>query len=112
MWNKKIISLEKLSSLVQKYKKKGKKTILCHGVFDLLHLGHIKHFEEAKQLGDLLIVTVTPDKYVKKGPNRPVFSTEQRIEALSSLHFVDYVAATKWESAVETIKIIKPNIYC
>ena len=41
----------------------------CHGVFDLLHLGHIKHFENAKNFGDILIVTVTPDEYVKKGPN-------------------------------------------
>ena len=112
MQNKKKITLEKLGNLVEKYKKKGKKIVLCHGVFDLIHLGHIKHFEEAKRHGDVLIVTVTQDEHVKKGPNRPVFSLHQRIEALSALHIVDYVAANKWEKAVEAIKIIKPNIYC
>ena len=50
------------------------KIVLCHGVFDLLHLGHIKHFEKAKSFGDIVIVTVTPDQFVKKGPNRPVFN--------------------------------------
>ena len=112
MKNKKIITLEKLSDIVRKYKKRGKKVVLCHGVFDLLHLGHIKHFEEAKSCGDVLIVTVTEDKYVKKGPNRPIFSLLNRMEALSSLSIIDYVAANRWESAVETIKTVKPNIYC
>ena len=74
MKTKKIIDLDKLSSLVVKYKKRKRKIVLCHGVFDLLHLGHIKHFEEAKKQGDVLIVTVTPDKHVYKGPNKPVFT--------------------------------------
>jgi rfaE bifunctional protein nucleotidyltransferase chain/domain len=109
---KKILDLDKLSSLVAKYKKRKRKIVLCHGVFDLLHLGHIKHFEEAKKHGDVLIVTVTPDNYVYKGPNKPVFSLQQRIETLAALQTVDFVAANKWESAIETIKIVKPNIYC
>ena len=112
MNNKKIVNLDKLAGIVAKYKKNKKKVILCHGVFDLLHLGHIKHFEEAKSLGDLLVVTVTADKNVNKGPNKPVFTLQQRMEALAALNKVDFVAANKWESAEETIKILKPNIYC
>ena len=112
MSDKKIIHLEKLVNLVKNYKKKGKKIVLCHGVFDLLHLGHIKHFEEAKKYGDILIVTVTPDKYVNKGANRPVFLLQQRMEALSALNVIDFVAPNKWKSAIETIKILEPNIYC
>ena len=108
----KILELENLAKIVAKHKAKKKKIVLCHGVFDLLHLGHIKHFEEAKKNGDLLVVTVTPDKYVYKGPNKPVFSLNQRIETLAALNIIDYVAANRWESAIETIKIIKPNIYC
>ena len=73
----KILELENLAKIVAKHKAKKKKIVLCHGVFDLLHLGHIKHFEEAKKNGDLLVVTVTPDKYVYKGPNKPVFSLNQ-----------------------------------
>ena len=109
MQNKKILDLNKLSLLVEKFKKKRKKIVLCHGVFDLLHLGHVKHFEEAKRYGDILVVTVTPDKYVYKGPNKPVFSLQERIETLAALHVIDFVAANKWESAIETIQIVKPN---
>ena len=109
---KKISNLDDLQKIIKKFKKKGKKIVQCHGVFDLLHLGHIKHFEKAKNFGDILIVTVTPDEYVKKGPNRPVFSLRQRMESLSALEVVDYVAPNKWDNAEKAIKIVKPNVYC
>ena len=112
MQNKKILDLEKLSNLVARYKKKGKRFVLCHGVFDLLHLGHIKHFEEAKKHGDMLIVTITPDKYVNKGPNRPIFSLAARMESISALKDVDYVAPNISANALEPIKTLKPDIYC
>ncbi len=54
--------------------RKGKKIVHCHGVFDLLHIGHIKHFQEAKSMGEILVVTITPDRFVSKGPSRPIFS--------------------------------------
>lgn len=111
MQKKKILDLNTLATLVGKLKKKRKKIVLCHGVFDLLHLGHIKHFEEAKKYGDILVVTVTPDKHVNKGPNKPVFSLQNRIETLAALNVIDFVAANKWESALETIKVLKPNFY-
>ena len=63
---KKIHSIENLKKLLKNIKQ-IKKIVLCHGVFDLLHIGHIRHFNEAKNLGDILIVTVTPDQYVNKG---------------------------------------------
>ena len=56
--SKKIISIENLKKIVNKSKLKKRKIVLCHGVFDLLHIGHIKHFEEAKSFGDVLVVTV------------------------------------------------------
>ena len=68
----KIFSLKKLSKIIEKEKEKNKKIILCHGVFDLLHVGHIKHLEKAKQLGDKLVVSITSDKFVNKGPGKPV----------------------------------------
>jgi rfaE bifunctional protein nucleotidyltransferase chain/domain len=107
----KIISIEKLSSKVKTAKQQGRKIIHCHGVFDLLHIGHIKHFNEAKSHGDILVVTVTPDEYVNKGPNRPAFSTELRLEALAALESIDFVAKNEWPTAVTTIKQIKPDIY-
>ncbi|MDP7675248.1 MAG: adenylyltransferase/cytidyltransferase family protein, partial [Dehalococcoidia bacterium] len=110
--NKKIKTLEELQQITADLKSQGKKVVHCHGVFDLLHIGHIKHFEEAKTFGDVLIVTITPDEYVHKGPNRPAFTTELRLEALAALETVDFVAANKWPVAVETIKVLQPAIYC
>jgi len=110
--NKKILNLEELKKIVSNYKSKGKTIVHCHGVFDLLHLGHIKHFEEAKSLGDILIVTITPDEFVNKGPNRPAFATEFRLEALAALESIDFVAANRWPTSVETIKMLEPDIYC
>ena len=78
----KIYSLEKLQRILNKERIKGKKIILCHGVFDLLHIGHIKHFKEAKNFGDILVVTLTPDQFVNKGPNRPFFNEQLRLEAI------------------------------
>ena len=108
---RKIISIEQLSSKVQRAKKQGKKIVHCHGVFDLLHIGHIKHFNEAKSHGDLLVVTVTPDEYVNKGPNRPAFTMELRLEALAALESIDFVARNEWPTAIKTIEKIKPDIY-
>tara|TARA_Y100000591_G_C21855074_1_gene715015 strand:+ start:6080 stop:7603 length:1524 start_codon:yes stop_codon:yes gene_type:complete len=110
--NKKIKNLEDLKIILDDLKVRGKKIVHCHGVFDLLHLGHIKHFEEAKTFGDVLVVTITPDEFVHKGPNRPAFTTVLRLEALAALESIDFVAANKWPIAVETIKLIKPDIYC
>ena len=61
---KKIIELDLLRKNLKKIKNKGKKIVLCHGCFDLIHPGHIKHFQEAKKMGNILIVTVTPDATV------------------------------------------------
>ena len=88
----KIKSIEKLKKIALKEKKQGKKIILCHGTFDLLHIGHIKHFKEEKSLGDKLFVTITSDKFVNKGPQRPAFNEKHRLESIASLSFVDYVA--------------------
>jgi rfaE bifunctional protein nucleotidyltransferase chain/domain len=108
----KIYPLKNLSSIIKEEKKSKKKIILCHGVFDLLHVGHIKHLEKAKELGDKLVVTITSDRYVNKGPGRPIFNQKLRSESIAALECVDYVAINDNKTAVEPIKIIKPNIYC
>ena len=110
--HKKIKTLEELQQIAADLQSKGKKIVHCHGVFDLLHIGHIKHFEEARTFGDVLVVTITPDEFVHKGPNRPAFTTALRLEALAGLESIDFVAANKWSNAVETIKTIQPDIYC
>jgi rfaE bifunctional protein kinase chain/domain/rfaE bifunctional protein nucleotidyltransferase chain/domain len=107
----KIMSLDALASVTEAARAAGKTIVHCHGVFDLLHIGHIKHFQAARQLGDLLIVTITPDHLVDKGPHRPMFPDQLRAEALASLECVDCVAINKWPSAVETIRLLKPHFF-
>ena len=92
-------------------KSKSKKVILCHGVFDLLHIGHIKYFKEAKSMGDVLVVSITPDRYVNKGPGRPAFTEKHRLEAIDALGVVDYAFINEWPTAIDTIKILKPDVY-
>ncbi len=111
MTNNKINNLDSICSLIKSQKLNGKKIILCHGVFDLLHIGHIKYFEEAKSMGDTLIVTLTPDQFVNKGKNRPIFQEKYRAESIAALDCVDFVAINQWDTAIETIKLIKPDCY-
>ncbi len=108
---KKVFQIEKLADLLIEHKKNGKKIVHCHGIFDILHIGHIRYLEQAKQLGDVLVVTVTPDRYVERGTGRPMFNETLRAESIASLHFVDYVVVNQWPTAVETIRVIKPNFY-
>ena len=109
---KKILSIEALAKVISKLKKGGKRIVLCHGVFDLLHIGHIKHFQKAKNLGDILIVTLTPDKFVNKGPNKPAFREELRLEALAALDVVDFLSLNNTPTAISVIQKLKPNFYC
>jgi len=76
-----------------------------------MHPGHIKYFQAAKKMGDVLVVTVTPDVYVDKGPDRPVFNQNLRMETIAALECVDYVTLNKWPTAEETIRLLKPHIY-
>src|SRR3989338_4083399 len=105
--NKKIIGFTDLKKFIGS----TCRIVQSHGVFDLLHIGHIKHFQAAKKYGDILVVTITPDCFVNKGPNRPRFTERLRAEAISALDCVDYVIINKWPTAVEAIQLIKPAIY-
>lgn len=109
---KKIFKISELSKKIAKHKLKKKIIVHCHGVFDVLHAGHIKHFNSAKRKGDILLVTVTPDDYVNKGPNRPIFGIDTRMACIAALDCVDYVCASNSPDAIPAIKILKPNIYC
>lgn len=107
----KILKLEELAQKIQGMKSDGKKIVLCHGCFDLMHPGHIKHFQVAKKMGDILVVTVTPDVYVDKGLDRPVFNETLRAESIAALECVDYVSINKWPTAEETLRLLMPDIY-
>ena len=110
--SKKIKTIDELANIISDLKSQGKKIVQCHGVFDLIHIGHIKHFEEAKSHGDILVVSITPDQFVNKGPGRPAFTTPLRLEFLAGIESIDFVVANQWPSAEELLKTLKPNIYC
>ncbi|MBC8179683.1 adenylyltransferase/cytidyltransferase family protein [candidate division KSB1 bacterium] len=107
----KIAKLNELAEKVSNFHNQEKSIVHCHGVFDLLHIGHIKYFQEAKSMGDMLVVTITPDRFVNKGPGRPAFNEKHRMEAIAALDVVDYVAINEWTTAIETIKLLKPDLY-
>ncbi len=107
----KIVSLKKASEISAEKKSFGKKIVLCHGAFDLMHTGHIRYLQRAKKEGDYLIVTVTADEFVNKGPGRPVFSERLRAENIAALECVDLVAINYEVTAINVIDSIKPDLY-
>jgi rfaE bifunctional protein nucleotidyltransferase chain/domain len=110
--NSKIIAFQNVPNILEHIRSKGKKIVQCHGTFDLLHPGHIIHFQEAKALGDILVVTITDEQHVNKGPGRPYFNDQLRSQSLAALSFVDYVALVPYPTAVEAIEYVRPDVYC
>lgn len=92
-------------------KVEGKTIALCHGVFDLVHPGHITHLEQAKGMADVLVVSITAAKYVRKGPGRPYFNDEQRMNFLSALECVDYVILSEGYTVDDIVENVEPDLY-
>ena len=103
--------MKNILNKIKLLKKKNKKIGMVHGVFDVIHLGHIIHFLEAKKKVDFLIASVTLDKYVKKAPGKPIFSIEKRIKVLENLKSIDLVMESKSPTALKNISLIKPDFY-
>ena len=107
----KVLDYEQIVATAKSLRAENKTIVHCHGVYDLLHVGHIKHLEAARRLGHVLIVTITPDRFVDKGSHRPAFTETLRAEALAALTCVDYVAINTRPTAVELIADLRPDIY-
>ena len=106
----KVATIDDLAVLATRFKAQGLSVVLAHGVFDLVHMGPLRHLEEARGEGDVLFVTVT-DRFVNKGPDRPVFTEQFRAEMLAGFECVDYVAVNRWPTAEEIIARIRPDVY-
>ena len=107
--NKKIKRFKDLVKIVGKKNKRTKKFILCHGVFDVVHPGHIRHLIYAKSNADILIVSLTADKHIKKGVYRPHVPEDLRALNLAALEMVDYVFIDDNDKPIKNLKIIKPD---
>jgi cytidyltransferase-like protein len=105
---RKILTLPELTALRKRLRDKA--IVLCHGAFDLVHMGHVMHFEEAASLGDVLVVTITADKFITK--KRSVsFTEEYRMLQVAALEIVDYVALVNDPSAVPALEALEPDVY-
>ena len=113
MIRQKIKSLNRLIKIANKLKTQNKKIVTTNGVFDILHLGHVKYLEEAKKLSDILIVGVNTDKSVKenKGDKRPINDENSRMSVLAALESVDYVFLFNEKDPRNWLDKLKPDIH-
>lgn len=107
-----VFSVQELSVIVRKLQGDGKKIVFTNGVFDILHRGHVQYLNQARELGDLLVVAVNSDESVKriKGEKRPVVPEGDRAFVISNLKSVDYVCVFGEDTPYETIKSIQPDV--
>lgn len=107
-----IVTKEEFRTEVRPLLKAENKTIaLCHGVFDLVHPGHIIHFEQARGMADILVVSITAAEFVRKGPGRPYFNDNMRLKFLSAIACVDYVLLSEGYTVNDIIEAVEPDIY-
>lgn len=90
---------------------KDKIIVLCHGCFDIFHYGHLTYLKKSKEMGDILVVSLTNDYFVNKGVNRPICNIQQRLEFINELHCVDFCCISDDYNSRNIIKELKPNIY-
>ena len=104
----KIVTIDDLPRIRERFR--DRRIIHCHGAFDLVHPGHLVHFEEARALGDLLVVTVTGDRHITK-KRSVTFTEEQRARQVAALQIVDYVAVIQEPTALSAIEVLQPDVY-
>ena len=92
-------------------KGQGKTIALCHGVFDLVHPGHLAHLKQAKAAADILVVSVTASRFVRKGPGRPYFDDGTRMEFLAAIDCVDHVLLSEGHTVADIVEAVEPDLY-
>lgn len=107
-----VLNSSSLDTVLNQYRESNRKIVFTNGCFDLLHIGHINYLEEAKKLGDVLIVGVNTDASVKtlKGPSRPIQNENDRCEILAALKAVDHTILFSEDTPLNLIKKIRPHV--
>jgi len=108
----KIKTREELQRLIHNLKRSGKRIVFTNGCFDILHVGHVRYLEQAKSLGDVLVVGINSDRSVRglKGPRRPILPVEERGEILSGLGCTDYITVFEEPTPFELISLLQPDV--
>lgn len=108
-----LVNAADLAGLGERYAASGKRLVLTNGCFDLLHTGHVRYLEQARALGDALLVAVNSDRSVRelKGPDRPVNGESDRAEVLAALRCVDHVTVFDEKRVTGVIRALRPAIY-
>jgi D-glycero-beta-D-manno-heptose 1-phosphate adenylyltransferase len=109
----KIVSRQKLKSLVADHKKRGKTVVFTNGCFDILHVGHVRYLEAARQHGDILIVAVNSDASLRslKGPGRPILDEAARARLVAGLRAVDYVVIFNEPTVASLLRDLIPDVH-
>jgi bifunctional ADP-heptose synthase (sugar kinase/adenylyltransferase) len=108
----KLLASEAAPALFDALRQQGKKLVQCHGTFDLIHPGQVMHLEEARSLGDILVVTINAEKSGACSSSKPFFNDQLRARSLAALSCVDYVVMMPSGSACDAIACVKPHFYC
>ena len=109
-YSKKIITIKSLNKIVGSRPRK-EKVILCHGNFDVVHPGHVRHLIYAKSKADILVVSITADKFIQKGVYRPFVPENIRAINLAAFEMVDYVIIDNHKTSNEILKSLKPDFF-
>ena len=110
----KVRELSDLKSILESAKASGKRVVFANGCFDVLHVGHVRYLQEAKELGDILVVGLNSDQSVRrlKGEGRPVMGQESRAILLSALESVDYIVIFEDDTVDRLLIELKPHLHC
>lgn len=110
---KRTLARDEIAARCEELRREGKRIVSTNGCFDILHVGHVRILEQARDLGDVLVVGINSDNSVKrlKGESRPINNETDRAEVLTSLRSVDYVSIFDEDTPVEFLKAVKPNIH-
>lgn len=110
-FQRKIVNAAALAQMLREQRAAGRKVVQCHGCFDIVHPGHLRYLQSARRLGDLLVVSLTGDANVSKGPDRPYIPQDLRAENLAALEFVDWVVIDPNPTAADLIALLRPDVY-
>ncbi|MBC8553072.1 MAG: D-glycero-beta-D-manno-heptose 1-phosphate adenylyltransferase [Nitrospira sp.] len=107
----KITPIKKISAIIEARRRDGGKVVFTNGCFDLIHAGHVRYLQQARDIGDILVLGLNSDESVSRlKPGRPIVPEQERAEVLAALSAIDYVVIFNEETPYELIKQVRPDV--